>query len=505
MLSNLIKIFIFTFAYFFVQTCFGQITFSNYYHAGLNNKSYANQIEVFDEDTTYLMYAPWQDQTSQQGLRLLKLNKNGNVAFDNKFMFGNNNFATYLNNRLAVKTSSYSSLAIGDTYYGNDRGLIFCKVNNKLADTIHTIKYCDYTYSYGLGNRFLKGGNQVWYIGNKFKENDNSFIGRPTIFKVDTNGNYLGQLEIVSLMNFGPTASCYDSILKQIYIGGSDYTIPQNPQNRIVCIDTLGNVIWNKLIVDIIGFKQIIKKNNYLVISGFKFTETILGIHQYKIVLLKLDCTNNGNIIWQKTYASQSIVAGLSAIVINNDESIVASGTFKYPSVMIGAINHDGVILKTNSNGDSLWMKTYGAYSLSTLETFYDIKKVPDGGYIMCGSPDYLNDCQSWVVKTDSLGIAPGISTNLKQNSTISSEGLMLSPNPANNILQLTFNSTFLWGANYQVKIFNSLGQLVLEEEIILDSEKAKINTESLMEGIYFLHFDKLYNQSMVKKFIIAR
>ncbi len=476
---------------------FGQGAFNNYYPAGINNTSYANQVQVNNQDTTYLIYAPWKDITANQGLRLLKIDKSGNVLIDNKFMFGSLIFATYLNNRLSIKTSNFSSLAIGDTYFGSDRGLIFCKINNKLADTIHTKKYCDHTYAYSLGNRFLKRGNQVWYFGNKFNPNDNNYADRPVIFKVDTNGNYIGQTEITSLLKHSPTAVYYDTLLKYIYFGGSNNTIPQTPQSFIACIDTTGNVIWNQQIGNYpfnSVFSQLEKVNNELIICGSYRANGDPTYSKYKLQLLKRNAIN-GNPVWQKVYGAINYNS-LSSIIINGDGSIVTAGTYN-DAVM--AAQSDGIVLKVGSNGDSLWSKRYGIYGVSIIEMFYDIQKAPDGGYIMCGSPDYLSSCESWVVKTDSLGIAPGLNTGMVE-FTHNTEAITMYPNPTSNILNISNGSE----ENVDIYIYNVNGQLLLKESCKARSENV-INTDILINGIYFVNLTNLKSINKTNKLVIVR
>ncbi len=500
MLSKQYKIFFFTLsALLFGLTSKGQITFNNYYNAGSGNVSFAIQIEVFNEDTTYLVYSPWQNQASQQGLRLLKLNKNGGTLIDNKFMFGNLVFSTFLNNRISIKTSTYSSLVMAPTYFGSNFGMIFCKINNKLADTINTKYYCDYTYNYGLSNRFLKNKNQVWYFGNKFK-NDNIYVPRPVIFKVDTNGNYIGQTDITSLLSHTPRALFYDSLLKRIYLAGTNNTIPQTPVCFVACVDTLGNVIWNKQIggtADISTIQYIEKVNNELIICGAYNANGNYTFPEHKLELIKINATN-GNTIWQKLYGQMNEINNLRSLVVNNDGSIVSSGTYAgYHQP------YDGVILKVNSQGDSLWMNRYSNYQGNVVETFYDIKKAPDGGYILCGSPDYLNGCQSWVVKTDSLGIAPGINTAINEMEFTNKE-LNIYPNPANNILNIILPENQMEN-EFTLEIFNGIGQLVKENVIVLQNKTIVINTSNLANGIYLLNLKGNKSQTSSKRFVIAR
>ncbi len=101
-------------------------------------------------------------------------------------------------------------------------------------------------------------------------------------------------------------------------------------------------------------------------------------------LLIKVD--QSGNIIWVKDYA------GINADVINDvielqDSSLVLVGT----TGSYGAGSYDGFILKTDSNGEYLWAKSYGDIGE---EQFYQIEDDGNNGfYVLCGgyfSPNYI-------------------------------------------------------------------------------------------------------------------
>jgi hypothetical protein len=475
----------------------GQNTFNKYYDPGLGNRSVANEIETL-KDSSYLVISPWQNSSSFQGLRLTRIDKNGIAIDDKKIFFDTLYFYVYLNNRLSVKINDFTSIVLGDTYFGNDRGLIFAKVNNHLADTIQTKYYCDHTYAYGLAEEFIKEKNRIWYFGNKFKENDNSYTMRPVFFKIDTSGNFISQVELTSLMNYGAGPTVYDTLTHNIYFVGTNYNLQSQP-SVLACLDTSGNVLWNTQLPDGSYFTNIQKFNNYLVASGFKYTRDYGGYSMYKMMLAKFDLSNNGSITWMETYGNDGISTALNSLLINNDESITAAGTFKFPNVSI-AMNHDGVILKTNAQGDSLWSRFYNNYGQYTQECFYDIKSTLDGGYIVCGAPNYLPGCQSWVVKTDSMGIAPGATyTSIKENES-SDSYFKLWPNPANDYFFIKNNST---RTIRRIEVINEIGQIVISEKI--PENGRKLNIENLPSGIYTVKLTEKEGSFETQKLVIVK
>ncbi|MEO6303088.1 MAG: T9SS type A sorting domain-containing protein, partial [Bacteroidia bacterium] len=140
--------------------------------------------------------------------------------------------------------------------------------------------------------------------------------------------------------------------------------------------------------------------------------------------------------------------------------------------------------------------KTYGNYGQDVQEYIFDMKPTADGGYIMCGAPNYANNTQAWVIKTDSLGIAPGMIDVVVNELGMNDQELKIYPNPTSGILNLKIKDvTDL--ENYKLKITNLIGQTILE----IKTEK-QINIKELKGGIYFLQLYQKEKLIATKKII---
>lgn len=387
----------------------------------------------------------------------------------------------------------------GSSYTGTASTIIFTSVNKITLDTNWTKYYFDGVYNYNLNTIFKVAPNQFWLFGGR--GNNNGVSNRPTTIKVDSIGNILSIKEFTNLIKYETKVSYFDTTTKLIYFAGRNLTFPQNPIEFIACMDTLGNVIWNNQSIGPVNFGQIERKNNYVVVSGSKWFSQTGNFGDYKLHLIKLNASN-GAIQWSKSYSDKNIGNLATSFVINNDESVVTAGTIK-----IGAINsfltHDGVLLKVNSSGDSLWMKTYGNFMSGTQEVFYDIKKTSDGGYIACGVPFYATDptSQSWVVKTDSVGISPGITTGL-QNVDLNIQEVTVYPNPALNKIRINSKHNIFSDNSVYVQIFDMLGKQVLTQ--FLTTQNKEIDISNLAEGSYILQI-KSDNTFYKSKLIVSR
>jgi hypothetical protein len=107
--------------------------------------------------------------------------------------------------------------------------------------------------------------------------------------------------------------------------------------------------------------------------------------------LLKLN--ENGDTLWTKTYGEG---AGGRSIYLTSDDCYIIAGYGP------GEYGTDVWLLKTNVNGDSLWLKTYNH---SIQDWGNEIKKTSDGGYIIAGGSGIQTHApDAYIVKTDSNG-----------------------------------------------------------------------------------------------------
>ena len=192
--------------------------------------------------------------------------------------------------------------------------------------------------------------------------------------------------------------------------------------------------------------------------------------------------------------------------MINEDGSIVASGAYAdSTSVMSYAnCNTNGVLLKINTNGDSLWMRQYDNHGLQPpnmpwSELLKGIEKTRDGGYIACGLPYYKPDPKLWVIRVDSMGCFNTSCTpsNIGLNEIELNEFVKIYPNPASNFLiieSLNNNAE-------EIRIADMSGRNILKHS--LNSGKT-VDVSSLPNGIYLITLKNNDNFQSTKRFIIS-
>jgi len=113
------------------------------------------------------------------------------------------------------------------------------------------------------------------------------------------------------------------------------------------------------------------------------------------VLLLKIDV--NGNQEWAKTFGGNGIDRGHSVIQTPPDGFLITGITESF-----GDNNKDVWLIKTDSNGDSLWTQTIGT---DKIDHGYSVSQTMDGGFIITGYTESENNNDDIIlIKTDPLG-----------------------------------------------------------------------------------------------------
>ncbi|MFC2088518.1 T9SS type A sorting domain-containing protein, partial [Calditrichota bacterium] len=178
----------------------------------------------------------------------------------------------------------------------------------------------------------------------------------------------------------------------------------------------LPDTLWSKIhdvTIDLDEGKCVRQTND----GGFIITGSCVPngmISAIDLALLKTDAT--GNILWTKTYDRQFIEEGL-AVEQTFDGGYLIGGRALNVTGPNPPSDHDSQvwILKTDSNGDTLWTKTYGR---NEHDYCTSIAQTQDSGYVLVGTknakmaypPHCFLDCNdfyssnTWLLKTNKDG-----------------------------------------------------------------------------------------------------
>ncbi len=196
------------------------------------------------------------------------------------------------------------------------------------------------------------------------------------LIKTDQNGNDIWKKTLGGMSSDGARFVQQTSDGGFI-ITGWTYSLGPGAVGNVLLIktDSSGNQIWFKAFggtdVDR-GYcvKQLLE-GGYL-ITGYT-ASTGAGLDD--MLLIKTD--SNGNTIWEKTYGGSGRDYGNGVIQTNDGGYVVAGYTLSY-----GAGSEDVWIVKTDSSGNQQWMKTLGG---AQSDIGYFINYTDDGGLIVTG------------------------------------------------------------------------------------------------------------------------
>lgn len=318
------------------------------------------------------------------------------------------------------------------------------------------------------------GGTETEDAYSIYQTIDNGFIvgGRTGstgdfkmfILKLDSDGN-----EVWS-KSFGGGLSDMANKVQQTNDGGyilAGISTFNSNQYNLVKTDNLGNILWYNTQGGGYGASSGIQ----LVDGGYALTIN----HESGANLIRTD--ELGNIIWNKFYSCGGYCS-LSSVQQTPDNGLIALGS----SAPDFSSPQDLLLMKTNINGDSLWLQKFGGNSQ---DQGREVKLTSDGGYVLVGRSDE----EGYLVKTNGNG---EVLTNMKEIGIKSKNSFY--PNPSKSGI---FN---LKDGNGLITVYNILGKVVYKEVVTGKDHLIDLSLQSA--GTYFVKIERDYEVITGKVFI---
>lgn len=169
----------------------------------------------------------------------------------------------------------------------------------------------------------------------------------------------------------------------------------------VVKTDPLGNMIWESIFGDSLrnGVFAIDQTNDggFIIggVSGFYGG----GGGTAKAILIRLN--DSGDSLWAKTFAFAPYYSDVCAVQQTTDGGFFAAGS----ALELLGFDWQTVIIKFDANGDSSWTKIYHSNNMNIC--CYGAQQTYDGGYVLAGWIAELVDsswCDYFLLKTDENG-----------------------------------------------------------------------------------------------------
>jgi len=268
-------------------------------------------------------------------------------------------------------------------------------VNAQAPDTMwtKTYTYSGTSYDFGLSVQQTTDGGYI--IGG---ETDSSGVDSSEIWliKIDADG------DTIWTRTYGGVDDDYCRSVKQTTDGG--YIIAGSTQSFIVAnlaayimkVDINGDTLWTKVLdgpnVDLLESVEQTTDSGYIFVGS----TSSYGAGSRDVWLIKMD--TNGDTLWTKTYGGVALDRGGSVQQTIDGGYIVIGSTSSF-----GEPLGDFWLLKTDTYGDTIWTKTFGG----TASDFgSSVQQTSDCGYIATGFTESFGAGYRdvWLIKTDSIG-----------------------------------------------------------------------------------------------------
>ena len=286
-------------------------------------------------------------------------------------------------------------------------------------------------------------------------------------------------------------------------MGGYGYSNITGYDTYIVKTDSVGGVLWTTnfggAYNDCAGTVNLLANNQYLITSCDYLENNI----DWYMKLTKLN--SNGQIIWDSTYYSNYALKDIEIpVIFLPDSSFVALVFYQATN------NPSNLLVRFDLQGNIIWQHEYTSNPEQQVY-LKDLRRTPDGGFIMAGYEYTSTPQKGYLVKVDSLGrscswvgcdsVGYVYPIGIEEQVSPSSKGKLWSvfPNPAQQYINLIWHNVALLPANTPCYIYSLDGALV---KTVLINGTTRIDVSQLRAGIYYC---KLLGMQQVEKLIIVK
>ena len=426
---------------------------------------------------------------------VLKIDKQGNIVKKRKYSYPGLYFQAYPYNSVVLENNTIVCCGQAKDTSNKVTGIVVC-VDKYSLDTLWFRNYQspDSIGAYQFSeNTAIKSVPQGGYIvtGNYH----NNIMGnlRSFLMKIDSVGN------VEWRRVYGDVTGLFDVELTND--GGGVFLNPFGYNTiNLRKTDSFGNLDWQVPInTGMTGWSDAssisLSQNNTIIgartyMYNNNISNPLMGFNIFKVDLM------TKQILWDKTYLIYNTIECISlhqAIGVETlpNGDIIISGT-------ANRYGHDAVILKLNSNGDSLWCKSYDYHPDNWDCQLNDLILTDDGGFLGVGFfSDQNSGWTAWMFKTDANGVVgweSPTSTELVAN-------VKVWPNPAKSFTTLEFDKPLI--QSLDIKVYNTLGQMLLQRKIEKGASRIKLDLSGFAAGLYYY---ELQNQGQIKgsgKFVL--
>ncbi len=257
--------------------------------------------------------------------------------------------------------------------------------------------------------------------------------------------------------------------VRQTYDGGYIVTGERNYDDIwLLKMDSVGDTLWTRTYggrwIDHSYCVQQTSDSGYVIVGDKTIDSTDAGIF---IALWLIKTDSNGDTVWTKTYGGEDFGEWGRYVEQTTDGGYIITGLKK--------INGWGLwLLKTDSLGDTLWTRTYG----DGVDHGWCVRQTTDGGYIITGVNYSDGDPDLWLIKTDANGDTLAV---VEEPIVETSDWEVVTFVGSQIVLHYTNRPE-----GFHASVFDAIGRKV--DELHSDGVSGTITWgESMSSGVYFI------------------
>ena len=506
--------------FFFIITC-AELSAQNYYLRSLDLDTGSNLTVTpfFNKSnyectlicSTYLLDKP--DSFNKYILKthFIKFDSVNNKKFDKSFTLKNS--SVFIRGTVKLYQGGYIGYGL---YYDSKTlsigtsGIQGCIVKyNDNGDTVFTMKF-PYGSSFSTISSFRQLSDSSFVFVGILNDKLNTFSG---IRVVKLNINFTTTWDSTYYFGYSNNQSSprpldyVDAISqtsdKGYLIGTTKYIGNANIKYHAIAfkIDSNGKFLWersfygNEYDFSVIHRITKLKDGNYLLIGRLHSNYNIDPKVELHIIAIKMN--EQGQVLWKKLI---SVLA--NQYITDVDEfpngNILLAGQSDIVNINIG-YDPKAALICLNKNGNILWSRQYDLPSNNTYDDIYnvdftEVEIANDNSILAAGnisttdsSFPYNNGGNQDLIflHADSLGcIMPGTCPFTEiERTPVEPNYFYAYPNPTSSTI--SFKSNLRSTSNIQIKMFNAIGQIVLQK--IISDFNESIDVSDFAKGIYFV------------------
>lgn len=280
-----------------------------------------------------------------------------------------------------------------DSFENGGENVTLIKVNNN-GDTLWTKTYGGEYSETGMSVRQTTDGGYI-IAGKTFTFGNALGYSDVYLIKTDLNGDTLWTKTFGGMLDEIGLSVQQTNEGGYIISGSTDSFGNGSSDMYLIKTNSYGETLWTKTYGG--EYYEAGMSVQQTTDGGYILTgmTSSFGVDSYNVYLIKT--SSNGDTLWTKTIGGEHLYTG-NSIQQTTDGGYIISGSGR----AVVDDDLDVLLIKTDINGETIWTNTFGG---QFWDYGYSAQQTIDGGYIITGStPSNGNSYDVYLIKTDNIG-----------------------------------------------------------------------------------------------------